>query len=174
MQGIMLSGDHSDATIRVKGEDFKLHRNILAARNIYFQSMFTTEMKEKITGMVSIDDCEPDVFRSFIHFVYTGKTCNLSHENVCDLYEVADKYQEDQLKNECLDFMADSISVNSFCDFIICALKHDEKNLLRNATDFFCGNVKEIIRCVKWQNFLIEYPIQANELYIKALDLFDE
>lgn len=48
MQGIMLSGDHSDVTIGVKGEDFKLHRNILAARNVYVQSMFTTEMKEKL------------------------------------------------------------------------------------------------------------------------------
>lgn len=173
LKEMLLNGDHSDTTIRVKGEDFKLHRNILCARNPYFRSMFKTEMLEKATGIVSIDDCEPHVFRSFIHFIYTGKVDKESLENVCDLYEIADKYQEDELKADCLDFMKNNISVENFCDFTALALKYDEKGLLEVATNFFCIKVKQIIRCAKWQAFLKEHSTQANELYIKAIDNFD-
>ena len=172
---MMLSGDHSDVTINVKGEEFRLHRNILSARSIFFNSMFKSNMKESITGVVSIDDCESDIFRSFIHYVYTGKVDKLSSENVCGLHKVADKYQEKQLKEECLQFMMKNFSLDTFYDFTVLALKHDEKKLLKRATEFFSKNVKEMIRSVKWQIFLREYPTQANEFYIKAVDyLVDE
>lgn len=170
---MMLNGEHSDMIIKVK-EDFQLHKNILAARNPFFHAMFKNDMKEKITSVVSIDDCEPKIFHSFIYFVYTGKVDQLSLENVCDLYEVADKYQEDQLKEECLQFMINMMSTDSLCDFIVLALKYNEKKLLQNATEFFCSKAKEIIRGVKWQTFMTEYPTQANELYIRALDSSDD
>ena len=154
----------------MKDEEFRLHKCILAGRNPYFNSMFKTEMKEKTTGIVTIDDCEPDVFRSFIHFVYTGKVGDLTLANVCDLYKVADKYHEDQLKEQCLCFMEAKISIECFCEFTVLALKHDEKKLLKNATGLFCRKTKEIIQSVKWQTFIREYPTEANELHIKALD----
>ena len=167
---MMEGGDHSDATISVKGEEFQLHRNILCARNSFFNSMFKSNMKENITGVVSIEDCEPNIFRSFTYFMYTGKVDKLIPENVCDLYKVADKYQENQLKEECLQFMMKNFCLDTFCDFAVLALKHDEEKLLNRATEFFSEKPKEIIRCAKWQTFLREYPTQANELYIKALD----
>lgn len=168
---ILESEKHSDVTIKVKDKAFKLHRSVLAARNPYFSSMFSTDMKEKTTGIVSIDDCEPGIFHYFINFVYTGKT-TLSCDNVCALYEMTDKYQEDQLKAECLCYMKNKISVDSFCDFVVLALKHDEKELLQIATNLFCRKIKEIIQSVKWQIFMREYPTQANELHIKALDYY--
>ena len=162
--------EHSDVTFKVKDEEFRLHKFILSGRNSYFNSMFKTEMKEKATGIVAIDDCEPGVFRSFIHFVYTGKVDDLTPANVCHLYKVADKYQEDQLKEQCLCFMKAKVCKESFCDFTVLALEHDEKELLKNATELFCRETKEIIQSVKWQTFMREYPTQANELYIKAFD----
>lgn len=165
---MMLSGDHSDTTIKVKGEEFRLHRSILASRNPFFHALFTCEMKEKVTGIISIDDCEPNIFRSFIHFLYTGKADTLSQENVCDLYEMADKYQEDQLKKECLHFMMNMVSVDSFCDFTILAIRHNESKLLQNVTEFFCSKAKGVMQSAKWETFSQEYPTQANELQIKA------
>lgn len=170
LKTLMLSGIHSDATVKVKGVEFRLHRSILVSRNPFFCSMFNSNMKESITGIVSIDDCEPHIFRSFIHFLYTGEVDEMTLENVCDLYELSDKYREDLLKEECLQFMGSEISVDSFCNFILLALKHSERELLDNAVKFFASKVKEIIRSVKWQTFLAEYPMQANELLIKALD----
>lgn len=170
LKKMVLNGEHSDVIIKVKEKEFHLHKNILAVRNPFFHAMFRNDMKGNTTGIVSIDDCEPGIFRTFIHFVYTGKVDKLSSENACDLYEVADKYQEDQLKEECLHFIANMMSVDSVCDIIVLALRYGDKKLLQDATKFFCGRTKEIIRSVKWQTFLAKYPTQANELYIKAFD----
>lgn len=170
----MLNGEHSDTIIKVKEKDFKVHKNILAVRNSFFHEMFKNDIKDKTMDVVTIDYCEPDIFHSFIHFVYTGKVDKISVKNVCDLYELADKYQEDQLKKDCLYFMMNMMSIDSLCDFLVLALKHDEKKLLQKATEFFCSKVKKIIQGVKWQSFMAEYPVQANTLYIKALDNSDK
>ena len=170
----MLSGNHSDVIVKVKGEELRLHKVILATRNPYFDSMFRTDMKEKSTGIVTIEDCDPGVFRSFICFLYTGKVDKLSTENVCSLYEVADKYQEDQLKRKCMNLMLNTLSIDSFCDYFVFALRHDEKELFEKAIEFFTDNVKAIGRSLKWQTFVKEYPIQANELFLKALDNSDK
>ena len=170
LENIFDNEEHSDVTVKVKNEDFHLHRCILSGRNPYFNSMFKTEMEESDTGIVIIDDCESDIFRFFIHYLYTGKMDDISLENVCDLYKLADKYEEDQLKEECLRFMNDEISVENFCDFIVLALKYHEMELLQNATELFCKKTKEIIQSVKWQTFMRKYPTKANELHIKALD----
>lgn len=127
-------------------------------------------MKKKSSGIVTIDDCEPDLFRSFIHFVYTGKVEKFSSENVCDLYETADKYQEGQLKNECLHFMINTLCVDNFCDYFTIAIRHNEKELFQKAVELFTTKGKEIACSVEWQNFVKEYPTQANELFIKILD----
>lgn len=171
MKDILQKEEHSDITIKVKNKEFRLHKNILAGRNSYFSAMFQTEMKEKTTGIVFIDDCDPGIFHSFIYYVYTGRIKELSEDNVCALYEVADKYQEDQLKAECLCFMKNKISVESCCDFIVLSLRHDEEELLKNATDFFCRKTNEIIKSAKWQAFMREHPTQANELYIKSFEI---
>ena len=171
---VMLSGDHSDVVVKVKEEELRLHKVILATRNPYFDSMFRNDMKEKSTGIVTIEDCDPDIFRSFICFLYTGKVDKLSTENVCSLYEVVDKYQEDQLKKKCMHLMLNTLSIDIFCDYFALALRYDEKELFLKAVEFFTLNAKAIARSVTWQIFVKEYPIQANELFLKALDHSDK
>lgn len=95
-------------------------------------------------------------------------TCPTYH-NVYTLYRMAKYRQDYQLNAECLRFMKNMLSVDTFYDVIVLALNHDEKELLQDATEFFCRNTKEIIHRVKWQTFMREYPTQANQLYIKAL-----
>lgn len=144
----MSSGDHSDVVLKVKEEEFQLHKSI-AGCNPYFNSMLKNNMKEQSTGVVTIEDCKPDTFRSFIHLMYTAKEDKLSLEKVCGLFEAADKYQEDQLKTECLHFIMNTLSVDTFCDCFVLSLKYDEKELFQKALELFKAEGKEIARSVK-------------------------
>lgn len=170
LKRLMLSGDHSDTKLRVQMEEFRLHKSILSIRNPSFELMFKKELREKTAETVHITDCEPEQFRSLIHYIYTGTADKLSPENVFSLYEVAERYQEEQLKAECLQIMNNSISVDNFCDIIVLALKDNEQQLLKAAVEFFPCKAKEIIRSVKWKSFVKKYPEQACELHMKALD----
>lgn len=167
---ILESGKQSDVTIRVNDKEFRLHRSILSARNPYFRSMFRPGRKKKNIGIVCIDGIEPDIVLAFLQFLYTGKVHRLSSDNVCDVFEVADTFRQDQLKEECTCYMINKISVASFFDVIVLALKYSDKELLQAATDLFCRKTKEIIQSVQWLAFMREYPTEANQLHIAALD----
>lgn len=168
-QKLLYNEDDTDVTIKVKEREFKAHRCILSARTPVFAAMFKQNMSERNTGIIPIDDCEPNIFQEFLHYVYTGSVKMFCHENVFDLYKLSDKYQVEELKEECLEYLKKILSVDTFCDVITLSLKHDEKELLRMATELFCTQMKDIIISVKWQSFICENPSYVNELLIKRV-----
>lgn len=165
---LLKSENNSDVTIKVKTEEFKAHRNILGARTPVFTSMFQHDMSEKKTGIITLDDCEPHVFKDFLKYVYTGEVVCQS-KNACGLYEMAEKYQMNELKFECLKYLMNNFSVDTFCDTISIALLYSEEELLKLATFYFCKNTRAILLTVQWQKFLKENPMYANELFLKLV-----
>lgn len=166
---LFLKQEDCDVVLKVKGLEFLAHKTILRARSTVFASTFRNEMKEKATGVVDIEDCDPSSFSDFLCFLYCGSVENLSTENVFSLFIASDKYDVQDLRSQCVTFMEKNLSIDNFCDTITLALKHSERDLIKLAVDFFGKNLQKIILTVKWQSFLVENPIHANELLIKAL-----
>ncbi len=90
----------TDVEFQVEGESFAAHRSLLSARSSVFTAMFDSGMKELHTGKVQIDDVDPDTFRCFLEFLYTGM---LESSSVISekLFAVADKYGVETLINLC-------------------------------------------------------------------------
>lgn len=166
---LYLRQEDCDVIIKVKGREFPAHRLILKTQSPVFASAFRIDMMERKTGIVDVEDCDPSVFSDFLYFLYCGEVEKLSEDNVFSLFTVADKYDISDLRAMCMEFMKQNLSVNTFCDTIAFALLYDDAELIKLSTDFFATNLTDIIMTVKWQSFLLENPIQGNELMIKAL-----
>lgn len=160
-----------DLTLKVKDKEFKAHKVILGTRSPVFNAMLSHNLSESKEGIITIEDCEPEVFDEFLLFIYAGRVQNLSSDNVCGLYYAADKYDLPELKDKCIHFLKKSMSPETICDVISLATKHSEREFLNLAVQFFVDNLEKILVTVSWQLYLKENPIQANELYIKALNL---
>lgn len=158
-----------DVIIKVQGQEFRAHRIILKARSPVFASTFRIDMKEKATGVVDVEDCDPSTFSDFLSFLYCGELEKFSEDNVFSLFTAADKYDVPDLRSMCMGLMKNNLTIDTFCDTIALALQHSEADLIELSTDFFAKNLQEIIVTVKWQSFVVENPIQGNELMIKAL-----
>lgn len=171
MKELFLGGKYSDVLIKVKDREFKVHKVILTARSTVFDRMFSHDLSETNSGIVPIEDCEPAAFEEFLFFVYTGKTQNLSSNNACELYYVADKYDLMEMKEECISFLKKSLSIETICDVICLSKKCNESELLDLAVTYFARNMEEIIATNNWLLFMKENPVEANELSIKALKL---
>lgn len=171
MKELFLKQEYCDVILKVKEQEFPAHRLILKARSPVFASTFKYDTKEKATGVIDIEDCDPSSFSDFLYFLYCGTTEKLSSKNVFSLFTAADKYDVPDLRSECMKFIKKNLSIDNFCDAIVLALKHSEKELIELTTDFFRKNLQKIILTAKWQSFLIENPTQGNELLIKALSL---
>lgn len=155
--------------IKVNGQEFTAHKNILQARSPVLACTFRHEMKERITGIMEIEDCDPSCFSDFLCFLYCGEAKTISEENVFSLFTLADKYDVQDLRIACIKFMKNTISIDTFCETITLALQHSDTELINLTTDFFTKNAPEIIRTMKWKLFLAENPTEGNELFIKLL-----
>lgn len=171
LKELFLKKEDCDVIIKVKGSEFPAHKLILRARSPVFASTFRNNMKEKSTGIIEIDDCNPDSFSNFLSFLYSGDIDNLSVENVFSLFTTSDKYDVQDLKTKCLEFMRENLSVDTICDTIRLAVLHSETELIELSTNFFAKHLEEILVTVKWQVFLAENVTLGNELLIKALAL---
>ena len=94
----------TDVEFLVDGKAFGAHLFIVSARSPVFAAMFSTDMIEANTGTVTINDTDPDVFETFLIFLYTGALEPFSLANDYRLRALADKYQVDTLLRLCQSF----------------------------------------------------------------------
>lgn len=162
---------NSDITIKVKYREFKAHKAILRTRSSVFDTMLSLDESATTNDVISIDDCEPDIFDKILFFIYTGKLENVSSDNLFELYYMAERYAVKDLKNECVYFFKKSLSIETICDMLCLSTKYSETELLQSALRFFAMNLEEVVNTQQWRLLLKENPIKANDLYISALKL---
>lgn len=102
-------------------KDYKAHKTVLMARSPVFAAMFLHETSEKQTGIVTIQDCDPESFGKFLEFLYTGKLEKLLAQEALHLYETSDKYDVRELKTFCVEYLIASLTVENWCDTLIIA-----------------------------------------------------
>jgi hypothetical protein len=103
--GLLSDETFADVTFYC-GEDqepIKAHKNILAFRCLYFQKMFTLNMKEKNINDIHLPHIQRMHFFEIIRFIYTAEA-TLDIENISFIYALADQYVMDNLKEYCLNF----------------------------------------------------------------------
>ncbi len=89
----------TDVELLVGDQSFPAHRFVLSARSPVFAAMFNSGMAETQTGQVRIEDVDPNIFRLFLEFLYTGPL--KSFEETEQLFTLADKYQVETLMTLC-------------------------------------------------------------------------
>ena len=62
-----------DVKVKCGDSTYEANKFLLTARSEIFKSMFTTEMIEKQTNVVNIEDLEPEVLAEMLVYIHTGK-----------------------------------------------------------------------------------------------------
>lgn len=105
---------HSDIDFQIGDEKYHAHKLILRTRSPVFDRMFSHHMIETITGVVKIDDIEPAVFYQVLRFIYTNEFETTDNDKIFKILIVADKYDIDDLKSECENILANSLTIENF------------------------------------------------------------
>lgn len=154
-ESLFCNKDSCDTTLNVQDKEYKAHRAVLIARSSVFAAMFQHETTEKLKGIINIPDCDPESFDEFLKFLYTGKLEEPSCRSALDLYEISDKYDVQELKAFCVEFLMENLTVENLCDIAVFADKYEETNLLSAAEVFFSENVNAIFETLDW-DFLVQ------------------
>lgn len=81
--GLLDTGTLSDLTVRAGGEDFSVHRIILAARAPAFKGMLDAGMSEATDGRIEVSDVDAATMRALLGFLYTGSCERVEPESSC-------------------------------------------------------------------------------------------
>lgn len=136
------------------------------ARSSVFAAMFLHETSERQTGIVNIPDCDPESFGEFLEFLYSGKLEKPSPRSALHLYETSDKYNVQELKTFCQEFLMENLTVEHLCDAVIMADKYDDTKLLFATQCFFNKNLSTVFVTPEWNDLLNNNPRLANKLLI--------
>ncbi|GBN83844.1 Speckle-type POZ protein-like A [Araneus ventricosus] len=156
----------SDVNLKCGTDSFSAHKNILCARSPVFAAMFTTEMKETLENKVEISDVSSQVLKTMLTYIYTGKTGELSVQSAGELLFAANKYQLQDLKRVCGDYLKSCVSVENVLKTLVLGDLHDE-DLKAYAIDFICNSCEEfevLEKTVEWKNLREKTPSLAMDV----------
>ena len=100
LHSLLDSGDFSDVVLVVGAKEFRVHKNILAARSDVFRAMFSSDMAEQVTSRVVIEDIEVEVMELLLAYVYGDRIPGLD-ENTMELMIAADKVSHFMAHKSC-------------------------------------------------------------------------
>lgn len=112
-----ISGDptFADFVFLIKGKEFKVHKNILAAASAVMHRMFTNNMEESRSNLCKLDHFDPEIFGKFLECIYNGKLPDDFTNYAREIYSIADYYGIDKLKELAKNEVSETIDVaNAF------------------------------------------------------------
>ncbi|KAK1614198.1 hypothetical protein QYE76_019715 [Lolium multiflorum] len=178
--GLLLGGEGADVKFQVGEESFHAHRCVLAARSSVFKAEFFGPMameEHTVKGVVHVDGVEAQVFKAFLHFVYTDTLPDISKEEEIwmaqHLLVVADRYDTERLKRVCEDKLLKSIDVNSATTTLALAEQHHYYGLKEACLDFLelPGNLKAVVASDGFDHLATSCPAVLREIIAKLAEL---
>ena len=100
------------------------HKAILGTRSAVFERMFDVDMKEATSGVVVIDDVEPDVLKAMVEYIYTRHDVTEQVDDLVKLVYVGDKYELRELLDFCFQKFNYDDDDNQLVEMLIMADKH--------------------------------------------------
>jgi len=160
----------SDVAIKCKDKVTRCHKFILRARSPVFDAMFKADMKENTTGVVAIDNLDPRVVTSLLHFIYTGKTPFID-EFAKDLLAAANQYQLEQLKSICEEKLCQTLTSNNCLEFLLLAEVYSCPSLKKCSLELAAKNLGILMKSSEWKEELSHHPSLRDEVIEIVLSL---
>ncbi|GFS59545.1 speckle-type POZ protein [Trichonephila inaurata madagascariensis] len=111
-----LSERLSDFSLKVDDEVLPVHQIVLSFHSSVFAAMIESDMKENHERFAVISDIPSSVLKDMLHYMYCGMVEDLTSEKAILLYEAADIYNVQHLKEDCAVYlcshMSDDVSAN--------------------------------------------------------------
>ena len=170
LQKLLTNSVMSDFTILCGDEVFPCHKAILALRSDVFERMFENKSaKENTKNEVEITDCEPEILRAFLQFLYTDQLTDASQDhasyNSVDLLLLADKYNVLGLKKKCELALASKMDVKNAIELLTVASRISATILEPKAANFIFKNLDELVESDDWEEMAKTNPALLNDIF---------
>lgn len=178
LKDLLESMDGADVIFHVGGEKFSAHRVMLAACSSVFKAEFFGAMKEKASSLFEVCDLEADVFKSLLHFIYTGSLPETNNGDAlgdvvmaCHLLVAADRYNIERLKLICEYKLCKHVDSNMVATSLALAEQHSCHALKEACLQFLDSpsNVEAMMTGDGYEHLKSSCPTVLKELIARFL-----
>lgn len=148
-----------DVTFSVGGVKFNAHKMVLATRSPVFRAEVYGPMREAGTKATVIEDVQPDVFRAFLHFIYSDSLPPLDDLRVDDYGEMirhllvaADRYAMERLKVMWQSILCESLDVQTVATTLALAHQHHCDKLKDACIEFMTNMMDAVVATQGYKN----------------------
>ncbi|CAL1279324.1 unnamed protein product [Larinioides sclopetarius] len=139
-----------DVELKTETKTFPAHKVWLCAISFVFKTMLSSDMREKNSNIIPIDDLENDTVQQLLQFIYTDRLEDLCWDSATKLYYAGDKYQIERLKVICSSFLVNNVSPSSASELLILADKHSDSDLKEAVEDFILRHEEQVFELEEW------------------------
>ena len=161
---LLNSGQMSDITLVIKGEELKAHKLILSARSPVFAQMFAANGTDNPVSRLKIEECKANTFKAFLHFIYTDQM-EETEDMAKNLLDIATTYEVQLLKLKCENFLMKHLSTDNCVDILLLSDTHRASYLKKEALDFIHHHAAIVIKIDGWKNMRKVRPHLAFEIF---------
>jgi hypothetical protein len=154
---------NADFSITCGDRELRVHKAILAARSPVFAAMLEHNTEEAQTSNVQLDDIDAEVLSEMLHFIYSGRSPNLS-EMAPELLAVADRFALPGLKEMAEQVLRNCLGVESVCRILVLADMHGAAQLKQDTVNFIAQNSAKVIRTEGWSKMIGQHPALVTEV----------
>ena len=140
----------SDVVLVVEGQKLHVHRGTLAIWSPVFDTMFTSDFKEKNSVEIPLPGKKADEIKLLLQIMYdTSWNRSIMTEGNCYfLLDLAHEYQIEAIITRCEDFMANKVKVKAkesvLADLVFAQTYKLEKLKLASVTQAHCLSLDEL------------------------------
>lgn len=159
-------GAFSDLTlVDDAGHRHKVHRVVLASRSPYWRAQLTNWNREETVLTVKIVSSE--ILKIIIEFIYTlDVQKQITISNVVDLLQGANIYDLKLLREECVHFLRQRISLTNILEVL--SFSHIDSQLEGHATDFLARNFSKFCSPAERRQELLDLPADKMLLVLQS------
>ncbi|GFQ69917.1 BTB domain-containing protein [Trichonephila clavata] len=126
-----------------------------------FTRMLRSPMLENATKTIQLPDVDTDTFDSFLYYLETHQINAGSFSNLCNLYEMADKFLIPNLRDECVQKLVQSAEARNILELLEMADRHCDETLQNELYKFFSKNEKDIHHALQKDSAFVEWYDQV-------------
>ncbi|CAL1279664.1 unnamed protein product [Larinioides sclopetarius] len=152
----------------------KAHRFVLRTRSPVFKQMFEHNLAETTEGTIQIDDVNYAILQALVSYLYSATVLKLPFDDLCDLYEAADKYQISSLQKECAEMLTCFLSVDTACRVLVLADMHNDSFLRQEAVDYIRRNFAKVKATEDWELTIRSHQKVATDVLEKVCNFIPE
>ncbi|GBM11965.1 TD and POZ domain-containing protein 5 [Araneus ventricosus] len=140
-----------DVKLKTNTSVFPAHKVILSASSSVFKAMFSSDMKEKDSNCVDINDLSDDAVSGMLRYMYTARVDDLTWKTAYHLYVAADKYAILSMKDICSSYMKDNLTLGNVCEVLLLSDLHSDGDLKSAVQEYILKHVKDIVNSDEWK-----------------------